>query len=146
MSKVVVIWCLPLMGENLGKKFFSIHTTTIQWQSFCLELDNVSRLSQMGEYIFELAKRCCSITPCLAGEHFDKKIQQWILEIGINNWCSLSSDNTGNTNKGRRLTVEWLIQLLDMADACHNLHNTCKKNMQFRQIQRGMLHSFLSYF
>ena len=64
---------LTFDGKNLGKKFFSIHTTTVHQQSFCLELDNVTRLSQMGEYIFELAKRCCLITPCLAGEILTRK-------------------------------------------------------------------------
>ena len=124
--------CRDLMltfdGGKLGKKkIFSIHATTVHRQSFCLELDDVSRLSQTGEYIFELAKKVLFHYPLFSRWNFlISKIQQWILEIGINNWCGLSSGNTGNTNKGRRLTVEWLIRLLDMADACHNLHNACK--------------------
>ena len=45
-------------GGKLGKKkFYSIHATTPNRQSFCLDLDDVTRLSQTGEYIYELLKK-----------------------------------------------------------------------------------------
>jgi hypothetical protein len=53
-------WDLMLSfdGGKLGKKkFYSIHATTPNRQSFCLDLDDVTRLSQTGEYIFELLKK-----------------------------------------------------------------------------------------
>ena len=54
--------CWDLMisfdGGKLGKKkFYSIHATTPNRQSFCLDLDDVTRLSQTGEYIYELIKK-----------------------------------------------------------------------------------------
>jgi hypothetical protein len=64
--RVVVIdylkTCRDLMltfdGGKLGKKkFYSIHVTTPNRQSFCLELDDVSLLSQTGEYIFEVLQK-----------------------------------------------------------------------------------------
>lgn len=49
---------LSFDGGKLGKKkFFSIHATTPNRQSFCLELDDVTRISQTGEYIFEVLKK-----------------------------------------------------------------------------------------
>lgn len=53
-------WDLMLSfdGGKLGKKkFYSIHATTPNRQSFCLDLDDVTRLSQTGEYIYELLKK-----------------------------------------------------------------------------------------
>lgn len=45
-------------GGKLGKKkFYSVHATTPNRQSFCLELDDVTGLSQTGEYIFDLLKK-----------------------------------------------------------------------------------------
>jgi hypothetical protein len=54
--------CRDLMlsfdGGKLGKKkFYSIHATTPNRQSFCLDLDDVTRLSQTGDYIYELLKK-----------------------------------------------------------------------------------------
>jgi hypothetical protein len=49
---------LSFDGGKLGKKkFYSIHTTTPNRQSFCLDLDDVTQLSQTGEYIYELLKK-----------------------------------------------------------------------------------------
>jgi len=49
---------LSFDGGKLGKKkFYSVHATTPNRQSFCLELDDVSFLSQTGEYIFELLQK-----------------------------------------------------------------------------------------
>ena len=49
-------------GGKLGKKkFYSIHATTPNHQSFCLDIDNVTRLSQTGEYIYKLLKKVCII-------------------------------------------------------------------------------------
>ena len=46
---------LTFDGGKLGKKkFFSVHATTAHRQSFCLELDDVERLSQTGQYICDL--------------------------------------------------------------------------------------------
>jgi hypothetical protein len=44
-------------GKLVEKKFYSIHATTPNCQSFCLDLDDVTRLSQTGEYIYELLKK-----------------------------------------------------------------------------------------
>jgi hypothetical protein len=41
-------------GKLTKKKFVSIHITTVHRQSFCVDLDDVSRLSQTGEYFAEL--------------------------------------------------------------------------------------------
>jgi len=38
-------------GGKLKKKgFYSVHVTTLDHMSYCLELDDGSRLSHMGEY------------------------------------------------------------------------------------------------
>lgn len=56
---------LSFDGGKLGKKkFYSIHATLPNRQSFCLELDDVTRLSQTGEYIFEILKKVRSIKFC----------------------------------------------------------------------------------
>jgi hypothetical protein len=48
---------LSFDGGKLGKsKFYSVHATTPNRQSFCLELDDVTRISQSGDYIFQLLK------------------------------------------------------------------------------------------
>jgi len=47
-------------GKLTKKKFFSIHVTTVGRQSFCLELDDVARLSQTGDYLHELLKKVCN--------------------------------------------------------------------------------------
>ncbi|KAF8227084.1 hypothetical protein L208DRAFT_333319 [Tricholoma matsutake] len=43
--------------------------------------------------------------------------------------------DTGNTNKGHRLFVEHLPQVLNLADACHNLHNACKDMCNLPEFQ-----------
>lgn len=58
-------WDLTLSfdGGKLGKKkFYSVHVTTPSRQSFCLDLDDVTRLSQTGDYIFDLLKKVCDFT------------------------------------------------------------------------------------
>ena len=53
-------WDLMLSfdGGKLGKKkFYSIHATTPNHQSFCLDLHDVTQLSQTGDYIFDLLKK-----------------------------------------------------------------------------------------
>jgi hypothetical protein len=47
-------------GKLTKKKFFSVHVTTPEYQSFCLELDDVALLSQTGEYLHELLQKVCS--------------------------------------------------------------------------------------
>ncbi len=47
-------------GKLVKKKFFSVHVTTPEYQSFCLELDDVALLSQTGEYLHELLQKVCS--------------------------------------------------------------------------------------
>ncbi|KAI9432864.1 hypothetical protein F5148DRAFT_1278703 [Russula earlei] len=52
---------LTFDGGKLGmKKFFSVHVTTAHRQSFCMELDDVDRLSQTGEYICDLLYKVLS--------------------------------------------------------------------------------------
>jgi hypothetical protein len=52
---------LTFDGGKLGKKkFFSVHVTTVHRQSFCMELDDVERLSQTGEYICDLLYKVSS--------------------------------------------------------------------------------------
>jgi hypothetical protein len=41
-------------GKLTKKKFVSVHITTVHRQSFCVNLDDVSCLSQTGEYFSEL--------------------------------------------------------------------------------------------
>ncbi|KAF8993376.1 hypothetical protein BDQ17DRAFT_1252989, partial [Cyathus striatus] len=36
------------------------------------------------------------------------------------------SDDAGNTHKACQLIAQWNPQILNFADACHNLHNACK--------------------
>ena len=48
-------------GKLTKRKFYSVHVTTSGRQSFCLELDNVSRLSQTGEYLQELLKKVSNL-------------------------------------------------------------------------------------
>lgn len=108
---------LTFDGGKLGKKkFFSVHATTAHRQSFCLELNDVERLSQTGQYICDL-------------------LFKWATEIGIYRLCCVSSDDTGNTNKGRRLFVERLPRVLNLADVCHNLHNACKDMCNLPEFQ-----------
>lgn len=44
-------------GKLTRRKFYSVHVTTAERLSFCLELDDVSRLSQTGNYIHELLRK-----------------------------------------------------------------------------------------
>ncbi|KAF8151625.1 ribonuclease H-like domain-containing protein [Crassisporium funariophilum] len=44
-------------GKLSKKKFYSVHATTPNRQSFCLDLDDVTRISQTGDYIYELLKK-----------------------------------------------------------------------------------------
>jgi hypothetical protein len=44
-------------GKLKKKKCVTVHITTIHRQSFCVDLDDVSRLSQTGEYFAELLKK-----------------------------------------------------------------------------------------
>ena len=57
-------WDLMLSfdGGKLGKKkFYLVHATTPNRKYFCLDLDDVIRLSQTGKYIFELLKKVCNL-------------------------------------------------------------------------------------
>lgn len=44
-------------GKLAKKKFISVHITTAHRQSFCVDLDDVSRISQTGEYMAELLQK-----------------------------------------------------------------------------------------
>lgn len=44
-------------GKLTKKKFWSVHVTTAHRQSFVLELDDVTGISQMGEYLAEVLNR-----------------------------------------------------------------------------------------
>lgn len=46
-------------GKLLKKKFYSVHITTTNRQSFCLELDDSTGLSMTADYIFELLDKVC---------------------------------------------------------------------------------------
>ncbi|KAJ7768081.1 ribonuclease H-like domain-containing protein, partial [Mycena maculata] len=94
-------------GKLTRKKFISVHVTSVHRQSFCVDLDDVSRVSQTGEYMAEL-------------------LQKWIIEIGPARFCAVTSDNAGPPRKGRALIIKKFPRFLDFADACHNLHNACK--------------------
>ncbi|KAJ7237403.1 hypothetical protein C8J57DRAFT_1568538 [Mycena rebaudengoi] len=53
-------WFLTISGDGgklKRKKFVSVNITTIHRQSFCVDLDDVSRISQTGEYFAELFKK-----------------------------------------------------------------------------------------
>ncbi|KAJ7237618.1 ribonuclease H-like domain-containing protein, partial [Mycena rebaudengoi] len=103
-------WFLTISGDGgklKRKKFVSVNITTIHRQSFCVDLDDVSRISQTGEYFAELFKK-------------------WLVTIGPSRFTAATSDSAGNMNKGRLLTVKEFPRLFNFADACHNLHNTIK--------------------
>lgn len=51
---------------------------------------------------------------------------KWLNRIGPYRFCSIASDDAGNTKKGRRLVHTQYPHLIDLPDACHNLHNLCK--------------------
>ncbi|KAK6987977.1 ribonuclease H-like domain-containing protein [Favolaschia claudopus] len=61
-------------GKLVKKKFISVHVTTIHRQSFCVELDDVARLSQSAEYFKEL-------------------FVKWILKIGPSRFSALDLCN-----------------------------------------------------
>ncbi|KAJ7937531.1 hypothetical protein B0H13DRAFT_1852504 [Mycena leptocephala] len=107
---VKTCWFLTISFDGsklIKKKFISVTITTVHRQSFVVDLEDVSRVSQTGDYFAEL-------------------LRKWILKIGPNRICATASDNAGPTNKGRALAVDEFPRLLDFADACHNLHNGCK--------------------
>jgi hypothetical protein len=55
-------------GGKLKKKgFYSVHVTTFDRTSYCLELDDGSRLSHTGEYICELL---CLVSPSAENKMF----------------------------------------------------------------------------
>jgi hypothetical protein len=56
-------WFLSLGADSgkLKKKFVSVTVTTVHRQSFCVDLDDVSRVSQTGEYFAELFKKVLSM-------------------------------------------------------------------------------------
>jgi hypothetical protein len=51
---------------------------------------------------------------------------QLINEIGAEKAAGVVSDNTGNTQKARRLIREKIKTIVDLQDVCHLLHNTIK--------------------
>ncbi|KAJ6462066.1 hypothetical protein DFH09DRAFT_1382829 [Mycena vulgaris] len=73
-------------GKLSKKKFVSVHITNVHRQSFCVDLDDVSRVSQTGEYPAEL-------------------LTKWIEKIGPSRFCAVASDNASPLRKGRHLTV-----------------------------------------
>jgi hypothetical protein len=44
-------------GKLTQKKFWSIHVTTSHHQSFCLELNDVTGISQTGKYLAKTIKK-----------------------------------------------------------------------------------------
>ncbi|KAF9442029.1 hypothetical protein P691DRAFT_849910 [Macrolepiota fuliginosa MF-IS2] len=44
-------------GKLLKKKFYSVHVTTVDRKSYCLELDDSTGLSMTADYIFELLNK-----------------------------------------------------------------------------------------
>ncbi|KIJ59093.1 hypothetical protein HYDPIDRAFT_162797 [Hydnomerulius pinastri MD-312] len=86
---------------------YSVHVTTADRRTFCLELDDASRLSHTGEYIFESLDRI-------------------VTKIGPWRFCATSSDNTGNTQKARRLLCTKYPHILNLQDACHLLNLAIK--------------------
>jgi len=135
-------------GKLTKKKFYSVHVTTSSCQSFCLQLDNVSRLSQAGKYLQELLKKVCYAESQYPLDKLTTRAQ-WIVKIGTFRFCGVASDDAGNTNKGRRLICEEFPHILNMPDACHNLHNTCKDicNLdEFKPVSNKCLFKFLLEF
>ncbi|KAF8838962.1 hypothetical protein BDN67DRAFT_906426, partial [Paxillus ammoniavirescens] len=82
---------------------YSIHVTTADRQTFCVELDDSSRLSHTGEYIFEALDRIVT------------KIGPWRFSVTL-------SDNTGNTQKARRMLCTHYPQIVNLQDVCHLLN------------------------
>jgi hypothetical protein len=61
-------------GGKLKKKgFYSVHVTTLDRMSYCLELDDGSRLSHTGEYICELL---CHVSPSVENKMFISSLLQ----------------------------------------------------------------------
>ncbi|CAK5269492.1 unnamed protein product [Mycena citricolor] len=72
-----------------------------------MELDDAGGLSQTGENMSAL-------------------MTKWISAIGPERFCAIVSDDAAYARKGRELTIKKYPRMLNFADACHNLHNTCE--------------------
>lgn len=102
---------------------YTIHVTTGDRRTFCLDMDDASRLSHSAEYIFEALDRvrtshCIFIPKSLKVLLFGFQV---VTKIGPWRFCATSSDNTGNTRKARKLLCQRYPNILNLQDACHLL-------------------------
>ncbi|KAF8660113.1 hypothetical protein AX16_001643, partial [Volvariella volvacea WC 439] len=94
-------------GKLLKKGFYSIHVTTTDRRSFCVDLADVSRVSHSGKLIYEL-------------------LATHIKKIGPHRFSGTCSDDASPCENARgRVALEWP-WILDMPDACHNINNAVK--------------------
>jgi len=131
------------MVESLERRNFTRYTQPLPTANpFAL-----MRLSQTGKYIFELLKKVCNLT-LLIFLSISEHVRQWVDKIGANRWSGVTSDNAANCSKAWRLLAEYNPRILNMADACHNLHNACKDicNLpEFKEVLFLSYHGFSSW-
>lgn len=115
-------------GGKLKKKgFYSIHVTTLDHTSYCLELDDGSRLSHTGEYVCELLCRVSPTVLVIVHKWLTSTVRwQHVNQIGPYRVTGVCSDDAGNTAKGRRLFCTKFIHVFNMADSCHGISNGIK--------------------
>lgn len=115
-------------GGKLKKKgFYSIHVTTLDRTSYCLELDDGSRLSHTGEYVCELLCRVSPTVLVIVHKWLTSTVRwQHVNQIGPYRVTGVCSDDAGNTAKGWRLFCTKFIHVFNMADSCHGISNGIK--------------------
>ncbi|KAJ7712808.1 ribonuclease H-like domain-containing protein [Mycena metata] len=92
-------------GKLSKKKFISVHITSIHRQSFCVDLDDVSRLSQTGEYFAELfMKIILDLREILAFMSLSSYSQDWYDAAREDLKISRGLQSVGETRFG---TIYW---------------------------------------
>ncbi|KAJ7450604.1 ribonuclease H-like domain-containing protein [Mycena latifolia] len=92
-------------GKLSKKKFISVHITTPHRQSFCVDLDDVSRVSQTGEYIAGLIKKIIAeLKELLAFMSLSSYSQDWFDDARVELGISRGLQSIGET---RFATIYW---------------------------------------
>ncbi|EUC60732.1 DUF659 family protein [Rhizoctonia solani AG-3 Rhs1AP] len=95
-------------GSNRrSQSFYTVHVTTMDRQIFLLCADYAPRTSHNAQYIYKLLKA-------------------QIVKIGTERFAAVISDNASNMRAGRALVADEFPNILNLQDAVHHLHNTCK--------------------
>lgn len=61
--------------------------------------------------------------------------------VGRSRFCAVSSDNTGNTRKGRRIICDTIKTILNLPDPAHHLSNMIKDILKlpyFKEVRLDM--------